>query len=524
MHKRIAALVLALAVMACTGSWALAEESSPYPETFSIYCPLSDHIAKIGVNNYGELYVFQELEKRTGTHVEFSHPSAGADMVSQVNLMVASGSLPDVIVMGNWKGISGGLFQWYDDGVIYDLTEMIPEYMPNYYAILQSMPYGVQNVSVDGHMFYLTEFNHNVPFSGPIVREDWMKQLGIEEYPNTIDELMTYFELVQENDMNGNGDADDEWAISGYEPMSQNFSPYDLMWPWGITYDFMQIDGKVTHGMLEPEFTEAITFLHDLYARGMLDPDYETQDRDALDGKFMNNMVGFEYGLQPTKMNNSMAETSDFKATGTYNIRLTEDSPAYVFHNLYVSKITSSCDTVITTACDEPEKVLTWFDYIYSEEGSLLMNFGIEGESFEFDENGVPYYDYTNALAKHPDMTESDIAYLYRLQGLSAFPMQMSSDAFASTLHEYSKEGTDRWESDYDASRILPNISLTAEETEEVNDMLVDIETYVSTQLSRLVNGQVSLEEIPNIQQTLRDMGIERVIEIYQAAYDRFIA
>jgi len=152
------------------------------------------------------------------------------------------------------------------------------------------------------------------------------------------------------------------------------------------------------------------------------------------------------------------------------------------------------------------------------------MNFGIEGESFEFDENGVPYYDYTNALAKHPDLTESDIAYLYRLQGLSAFPMQMSSDAFASTLHEYSKEGTDRWESDYDASRILPNISLTAEETEEVNDMLVDIETYVSTQLSRLVNGQVSLEEIPNIQQTLRDMGIERVIEIYQAAYDRFIA
>ena len=107
---------------------------------------------------------------------------------------------------------------------------------------------------------------------------------------------------------------------------------------------------------------------------------------------------------------------------------------------------------------------------------------------------------------------------------MSAFPMQMSSDAFASTLHEYSKEGTDRWESDYDASRILPNISLTAEETEEVNDMLVDIETYVSTQLSRLVNGQVSLEEIPNIQQTLRDMGIERVIEIYQAAYDRFIA
>ena len=65
---------------------------------------------------------------------------------------------------------------------------------------------------------------------------------------------------------------------------------------------------------------------------------------------------------------------------------------------------------------------------------------------------------------------------------------------------------------------------VTAEETEEVNDMLVDIETYVSTQLSRLVNGQVSLEEIPNIQQTLRDMGIERVIEIYQAAYDRFIA
>ncbi|GHU77631.1 sugar ABC transporter permease [Clostridia bacterium] len=512
-------LVIAMLVMALVPSLVIAESESVYPEKLTIFSGLSEHVSKLGATSNNDNVAFQEIERLTGTHVEWIHPAVGSDVDAQVNLLVASNSLPDIIVHARWKTFGGGPALWADDGIIYDLTDLIPENMPYYYALISDMLTGIQELSIDGRMYYISEIQHGYPFEGPIYRGDWMEKMQLP-YPTTIDELYSTLVTLRDGDPNGNGQKD-EWAMSGLGFKDGNFGPGHLLWAYGINYGFMQIDGKVTFGPLQPEFTDAMSFMNKLYSEGLLDPDYSTQDRNMLDGKYMNNQVSFEIGIQPSKMNNALAETG-FKAAGGSNLRLTSSSPSYTFDNAYISSLTQTCDAAVTTANSEPDKVLRWLDSFYGGEGNLIANFGVEGLSYKIVD-GVPQYDYTGALKLHPDIAEADVQYLYRLNGISSFPIKMSGDAYFTTLHPYSAEAILGWAADYDASRVLPSVSLTVEETDEINDTLVDLNTYMDVQYDRLVSGQVSISDIPAIQARLHEMGIDRCIEIYQAAYDRFM-
>lgn len=517
-------LAIAMIISLMAGVTATADDAAvEYPEKVSIFTPLNEHLSKLGLTSYNETYYWQELEARTGTHTEFTHLPAGAEIMTQLNLMVASRDLPDLIVGIDWKNVTGGATLWEEDGVIIDLTDLIPQYMPNYYAAIQEVPYWEPTLSVDSKMYYISDIQHGVIYQGPIIRGDWLAKAGMEA-PTTIDELYEVLTYFKQNDMNGNGDASDEWPLSGMSQSGYGWSPYNLMWAWGVNYDFQLVDGKVTHGMLLPEFTDAVTFMNKLYSEGLLDPDYATQDRTALDGKFMNNIVGMEYGIQPSKMNRSLnpdCTEGGFMASGLHNLKLTADSHAYVFDPVYITLFTGA-QAAVTGACAEPEKVMHWMDYIFGDEGSMLFNYGIEHMSYEYDENGEPYIDYTGGMAANPDV--EDVSWLYSISGTSAFPIHMSNTRFKSTMHPYSAAAAEGWIADYDISRLLPSLALNAEQLEEINDKLVDLQTYISVQLDKLVNGQVALDAIPEIQQKMVDMGINDIIAIYQQVYDELYA
>ena len=520
MKKRFLALLLCVLLGAMAISTASAETEDLYPDELSILAGLSEHISKVGATSNNDNYVYKTIEEWTGTHVNWIHPAAGSDYDMQINLLVSSGDLPDMIVRSNWKDINGGLPMWEEDGVILDLTELMPEYMPNYMGLIEERD-AMNALLVDGKLYYISEIGNASAYRGPLLRGDWLTALGLE-VPTTTDELYDVLKAFQTQDPNGNDQAD-EWAVSGGAFSTDgNFGLGHLLWPWGITYDFMQIDGKVTYGPMEPEFTPAMEYIAKLYAEGMIDPDYSTQDRNMLDGKFMNNQVGYEYGMQPSKMNNAM-EGTGFEAIGIPNLRTSEDSPAYVFGQEYIAYVNNFCDLVLTTACEEPEKALRWLDTFFSEEGILLTNFGIEGKSFVYDENGTPVYDPSGAIAENPELDETNYRYFYTLMSMSAFPTVQTKEAYYATLHPLSAEAISGWNESADVSRILPNIALTAEESEEINDKLVDIETYIAVEYDKLVTGQTPISEIPNIQQRLIELGIEDCIAVYQQAYDRYL-
>ena len=100
----------------------------------------------------------------------------------QINLLVSSGDLPDMIVRTNWKGINGGLPMWEEDGVILDLTELMPEYMPNYMALIEERD-AMSALLVDGKLYYISGFGKASAYRGPLLRGDWLTALAWKSPP-----------------------------------------------------------------------------------------------------------------------------------------------------------------------------------------------------------------------------------------------------------------------------------------------------------------------------------------------------
>ena len=104
----------------------------------------------------------------------------------------------------------------------------------------------------------------------------------------------------------------------------------------------------------------------------------------------------------------------------------------------------------------------------------------------------------------------------------AVFPFRCSLDAYWNTLSEYAYGAIQTWAATNDKSGILPALTFTAEEAEEMTDWMADIKTYMEENYAGLVNGAIAIDQIPEIQNKLKSMHIERILEIYQAAYERY--
>jgi putative aldouronate transport system substrate-binding protein len=72
----------------------------------------------------------------------------------------------------------------------------------------------------------------------------------------------------------------------------------------------------------------------------------------------------------------------------------------------------------------------------------------------------------------------------------------------------------------------MPNgVALNEEENEEYASISSDVTTYAATEIMKFVMGQEDLNEdtFQAFQDTIISMGGERMEELYQQAYERFL-
>ena len=330
------------------------QTEDPYPKELKIFGPISELLSKTGAVDNGACEAFKEIERRTGTKITWTHPASGQK--DALNLLIASGDLPDIIV-ADWMNVAGGAGTFGNDGVIIRLNELMDKYMPNYSKNLDAVGERYKIICNTDDILYLPEIQKDkemLTVTGPIVRKEWLDKVKMD-YPKTVDEL--YAMLVAFRDGDPNGDGKPVIPMTGYSfrNIGSNFNIGTLLWPFGTTYDFYQVDGKVVYGPMTDEFVEGITYINKLYKEGLIDKDWNSQDRTAVDGKFMNGQAGFEFGIQPSKMNFNM-EGKNFNAVGFNYLRKDANGPAYAMDARYISYINPSNSAAFTSANKEPEK------------------------------------------------------------------------------------------------------------------------------------------------------------------------
>ena len=514
--------VMVIAFAGCGGAdapaapGAGADANRVFPEVITIYGQVHTVVTVAGGTCNNDVGSWQALEEATGTRIEWIYaPSDHTLQLQDFTLLVASGDLPDIIRFG-WPTAPGGVYSYYQDGVIINLADLLDSHMPNVRDALVGHNILRNIVHNERDVFFIPEVRDrremNI-FRGPIIREDWLERLGIPE-PQTLDEL--HQTMIAFRDANLD-DAPLVWGVSGVDFHFGNLSIDRFLWPFGIHSSFFHVDGVVKYGPMEPEFADALAFIHMLYAEGLLDPDFAIQGRPEMDAAIMNNMVGFAFGFQPSMLNRTMdPHETYFSIAGINWLQLTPDSPRFVFDVEYTSYMLAGNSIAITTAAREPELVANWINFVFSEEGSIITNYGIEG---------VGHYIVDGQLVFSQEFLDAgERQALFNFGTQSTFPSLRRWSAFSTTLHPRAVYSVEKWAASADVSRNLPLLPLQPDEQDRIAEIYIDMRTYIREQINRIIYGHVDVSEIPAIQDRMRAMGIEEIIAIHQAAFDRLNA
>lgn len=491
-------------------------EDGDMPETLSIFSPLGGSAQKAGAKSNNDLLAFKIMEERTGVHVEWDHPSTGAE-TEKFNLLLASGSLPDMICYP-WRNVSGGVKMYADDDIIIPLSDLIDQYMPNLRGFNEKRPdIKKQYTSDEGEIFYIPVIRADKElkvYLGPQIRQDWLDKVGME-IPKTTDELYEVLKAFKTQDPNGNGRAD-EIPMTGVGFDNTQMGIGNLLWAFGVHYDFYVDDGEVKYGIMEDAFKDGLEYIVKLYSEGLIDADFLLNDRTKADAKMTNDQSGFIHSFQPTSYAINM-DDGVRKVVGIPFLTATGEGVGKVFVPDYGNDAMER-GIAVTTACQNPVGALKWLDEFFGGEGLEAMNFGREGESFNWVD------DYPKLADELLDpKTGRDKMVLSLGMYETTFPSLQDWRYYEQILNDWGRDAIKTWADNSDVSGILPPLSFTEEENEEITLVMSQAKTFAQETMNKIAVGNEPIEYLDTARKKLKEMGIDRVLKIYNESYQRYM-
>lgn len=139
------------------------------------------------ISNWKESPFHTGLAEKTGIDIDYTFPTSGTDEKQAFNLMLSNEELPDII----WYSFAADAESLLEDGIIRDLTDLLPKYAPNYWKFLQENPLYYKSMMTDSGKFFgfgfFREDLWQTAYAGPMVRKDWLDECGLP-IPETIED------------------------------------------------------------------------------------------------------------------------------------------------------------------------------------------------------------------------------------------------------------------------------------------------------------------------------------------------
>ncbi|WP_029192181.1 extracellular solute-binding protein [Paenibacillus harenae] len=488
-------------------------EAVNYPEGLSYWVSLNPN-ASATMANLGESKIYRQLEKVTGTKVEWIHPAGeGAQIEEQFNLMLASKKLPDVIER-NWLTVSRGPDDAIKTGTILRLNELIEEHAPNLTKYLNEHPEIKKMIMTDEGNIYSFPFirGHEklMVFFGPILRKDMLDKTGLE-VPATIDEWEKVLEAFKELN---NGEPPFVHTIPNIQ-VGQAF-----IGAFGIPLEFYNDNGVVKYGSMQPEYKDFLTVMNRWYKKGLLDPDFAAMDTKLMDSKVTTGktLAFVSYtGSGIGKFMGLMKDDPEFELISAPYPTLNKGENAIWGQRDFPY---TGIGAAITKTAKNPEQIVKWLDYAYGPEGHNLFNFGIEGESYTMIDGKQVY---TDVIMKNPDDLPITQAMAQYFRASYNGPFVQDPGYIEQYLELPSqKEALVNWEKAKSDMK-LPLTTPNAEEGRKIASIMTDLKVFHEEMLLKFIMGTEPLDKFDEYVETLKAMGIEEVLKLEQAALDRYL-
>ena len=467
-----------------------------------------------------EIPVLKQLEEAAGVKLEFTVVRSG--WTEKKATMLASGDLPDLMIT---KGMD-------DSDIAQNPEYFVPlnEYldsgkMPNLSRVFEEAPLlKAASTQLDGKIYTVPSQRYfgGESFGCAMINKVWLDKLGLE-VPTTLEDLKKVLIAFRDGDPNGNGIADeipfDMFAVE----YNSGFCFLNFLGCWGLTATGNQIsitdDHQVVMTYTTEAFKKSVEYAADLWAENLINKEAFTQDYTMFQANAQNPevpLVGFTPGW--TIANRVGTQWADqYVLCAPFEVG--DGTPAY-FPTLNTIETNKGC---IFSTCKDIDAAVRVLDACFDKEISMQLILGSIGDVFTV-ENG-------RYVMKEPT-DGSDVDRYMWINGLGnngiyyISPETQAKIDFLPGWYERLNES----EHYNDVLRpadvaIYPEAAkMSTEDASELALLNADILNYVSNRYATWVTSGGVDEEWDSYLDQLKAMQVDRVREIYQNAYDNYMA
>lgn len=473
--------------------------------------------------------IMKELEEKHGINIEWDI-YYNSDWSEQKSLLLASGDLPDAFLGSICLNISD---MTQNKSLFLDLTDLInEETMPNLTSIFESDP-EMKAVCTDrdGKIYSLPKklgLRPEACGNALYINKEWLDNLGLA-VPTTYEELETVLEAFVTEDADGDGDATNEIGYTNSAgPTVLSGDLRNILFPFGTmvsradNYMGLNSEGEPVFMPAQENYKEAVEWMHGLWEKGILDPEYFTQEASMATSKRQaegGSQVGLITGW-----------TADSEAGGNADQFVLLEALQGPDGNRYVENASNYVDIsdrelVISKDCENPEKLLAWADDFYDNVATLQTTYGSISDGCVTD-NG----DGTYAVNEPEDGSSLDTsAWSNALKDFG--PKYMTEDFEANvTLPADQGDGIRLLEDEVNAKYVttdknvgFPMVQYTSDEQNTLTMLGTDIYQYVEAQYAHwVVDGGIEEEWDAYLEQ-LDAMGLQDLVKAQTDAYNAYL-
>ena len=479
--------------------------------------------------------------ERTGINLDFDIAPPN-EMQAVLNLTIASGDLPDVIVGFTVDPSTLALFG--PQGLFLPLSDLIEEQGHFIHEVFDVSPQVRPLItSPDGEIYGLPQVNecyHCFYSQRAWINSDWLENVGMG-VPQTTDEFIDVLTAFKEQDANGNGDPNDEIplaaATTGWNGNIDGFllNPFVLSEFSGQNRFFELNDGVISQTVTSEGYREGLRYLKQLYSLGLFGEESFTQPMDQIkqqvEGGDAPTIGVVISGAHPNFANIGGDRWKKYVAVpsleGPSGLRQAPFNPWGV----------GSGQCVINAQTEHPTTAFKWCDGLYDRETTLRSVFGVPQWEAAEGEDGQ----WRWAEAGEPSLGGDEFESIWRrlstfgsLQNVHWAQRGPSYRPNHLRLGEVRRDDTagleivlfEQTKVNYEPyaraiEDLIPPLAFTTAQAAEVTELRLGITDFVAQMTAEFVLGRQDLDAgWDNFVATIEALGIDRMVEIYQVAYD----
>ncbi|MDR1531735.1 MAG: extracellular solute-binding protein [Clostridiales bacterium] len=516
MKRKIIAVLAAAMLVAGAGCGSVTETAAPPPEEsgqaeenagtritnddITLKLVRADNPSQPMQEN---LLVTDEIYKRTGVKLEIE-AIPGSDFSEKQQTMIATNNMPDILydTYNIPDFAASGVF-----AVVSDYLDI----MPNFSALLAETP-DFKKLYIEGNLYYIPVMGRYIYRFGrsPMIRADLLAETGLSE-PETFDDLYALLKAIKDK-------YPDTYPLANRNGTANLFTCLAYSFGSGNSMYFEPDQGKYLFGQAHEEFEPVLEFLANLYAEGLLDPDYAVASSSQWQEKLASGRSSFFFDNPSfaANFNKALAETDPAMKFAPIPIPASANGPA---RGLFYEKHDRGA-TTIGASSQNVDIAMRLMDFLYSEEGCDLTNFGLEGRQYTVSDD--VYTLDPGIVAEFQTQTDPLRAFYGSIGagklGLARYIDERAQDAF---FDAETKAWYETWSTWTFMGEMVIDPPLTEAENEQAKDIRTAVNTILESEYDKFITGSRPISEFAQVRQQIIDAGALTLEEIYNAALAR---